>query len=655
MKVVKWVGIVFGILVLLVVGAIALLLAMFDSQRIRVELIDAVQAKTQRTLKIDGELGLFFWPNVGIEVGKTSLSEFKSPAEFAAIDKARVSVAVLPLLSKRVVVEAIELDGASVTLIKRKDGTLNIDDLTAKDAGKAAQPEQAAGPATPLQVDIASVKITNARLVWRDEQSGEATTLSGFDLGTGRIVGATATQAWSVEALNLSVAGKRGGDAVALTLSVPALALADDEARTLTLDRIAGSLELASPKMPMKSLTLPLDGQLQAELAKETAKGALSTRFDESAIALKFDVAKFSPLNLGFDLDIDRLNVDKYLPPEKPAPGGAAGAAAPASEEKIDLSALKGPNVHGALRIGQFQANKLKMTDVKAKVALAGGKLDVAPHTMKLYGGSLAGALSVNASGNAITLRENLTGIDINPLLKDLADQDLIEGHGDVRLDVATRGDTVPALKQALDGTAAVALKNGALKGINLAQSFRELKAMVSSKADAVQKAKASDQTDFSELTASFKIADGVAHNEDFAAKTPFLRLGGAGDIDIGKSRLDYVLKATVVETSGGQGGKELEHLRGVTVPVRANGPFDQLSYQIEFGKISAEGALKAKLDEKKKEVRDRPAAASRAVSRPDGGRPPGHRAWRSRTGRRRDPSRPGFPARCLPRPACHR
>ncbi|MBI4995941.1 MAG: AsmA family protein [Rhodocyclales bacterium] len=612
MKALKLAAIVLGIFVVLIVGAIVLLLAMFDSARIKSELVDAVQEKTQRTLKIDGDLGLFFWPNVGIEVGKTALSEFKSPQEFAAIDGARVSIAVLPLLTKRVVVEAIELDGASVTLIKRKDGTLNIDDLMAKDAGKAAKLAPADGPATPLQVDIAAVKVSNAKLVWRDEQRGEATTLSGFDLATGRIVGDTATQAWSVEALNLAVAGKRGAEAVALTLAIPKLALDGDAARTLTLDSIAGSVELASPRMPMKSLALPLDGQLHAELAKETAKGTLSTRFDESNIQLKFGVAKFSPLDLGFDLAIDRLNVDKYLPPEKSAAakddtptGGVAGVAGAAREEKIDLSALKALNAHGDIRVGQLQAKNLKMADIKAKIDLAGGKLDVAPHSMKLYGGSLAGTLSVNANGNAIALRENLTGVSINPLLKDLADQDLIEGHGDVRLDVTTRGATVPALKQALDGTAAVALKDGALKGINLAQSFRELKAMFSRKEDTLQKARATDQTDFSELTATFRIADGVARNDDFAAKTPFLRLGGAGDIDIGKSRLDYVLKATVVETSGGQGGKDLEHLRGVTVPVRASGPFDQLAYRIEFGRISAEGALKAKLDEKKKEVRE--------------------------------------------------
>jgi AsmA protein len=607
MKAIKLAAIALGIVFLLIVGAIALLLAVFDSARIKSELVDAVKAKTQRTLKIDGDLGLFFWPNVGIKLGKVSLSEFKSPQEFAAIDGARVSVAVMPLLSKKIVVEAVELDGASVTLIKGKEGKLNIDDLTAKESDKETTGEQATAPATPLQLDIASVKITNAKLVWRDEISGETTEISGFDFNTGHIVGDTATQAWSVDALKLAVAAKHADDGVALNLSIPKLVLAGDAARTLTLEKIEGGLDIASPKMPMKNLKLPLAGELRAELAKETAKGGLSTRFDESNIRLKFDAEKFSPLDLGFDLEIDRLNIDKYLPPEKPVSASAvtpAAAAGAAKEEKVDLSALKGIKAHGNARIGQLQAKNLKMADIKAKIGLTGGKLDVAPHSMKLYDGALTGALSVNANGNVIALRENLAGVSINPLLKDLADQDLLEGHGDVRLDVTTHGDTVSTFKQQLDGNAAVMFRDGALKGINLAQSFREMKAMLSRKEDAVQKAKSTEKTDFTELSASFKIADGVAHNDDFVAKTPFLRLGGAGDIDIGKSRIDYLLKATVVETSGGQGGKELESLRGVTIPVRASGPFDQLAYQIEFSSISVEGALKAKLDDKKKELK---------------------------------------------------
>lgn len=612
MKIAKWAGIVVGVLILLVVGAIALLLAMFDARRVKVELVDAVQAQTQRTLKIDGDLGLHFWPSVGIEVGKVSLSEFKRPEEFAGLDRARVSVAVLPLLTGNIVVEALELDGLRVTVVKHKDGTLSIDDLTGKRAAKESAPGPTAAPAAAARhLDVAGIKVRNARLAWRDEQSGDSSVLSGLDFESGRIVGDTGTQAWSVDTINLALAGKHGQDAVALTLAVPRLVLAGDEAHTLTLEKIAGSLELASPKLPMKSLSLPLDGQLSAELAREAAKGMLKTRLDDSNIALKFELAGFSPPTVGFDLAIDHLNVDKYLPPEKKAvtkvdSSPAAGTAtAPAKDDKLDLSALKALDAHGAVSIGQLQARNLKMADIKAKVALADGRLDLAPHSLKLYGGSLAGALSVSANGNAVALRENLAGVSINPLLKDLAEQDLLEGRGDVQLDVTSHGSTVSAMKEALGGKAAVMLKDGALKGINLAQSFRELKAAVSRKEDAVQKAKETDKTDFTELTASFRIKDGVARNDDLAAKTPFLRLGGAGDIDIGKSRLDYLLKATVVETSGGQDGKDLESLRGVTVPVRASGPFDQLSYQIEFGKVALEGAAKAKLDEKKKELRE--------------------------------------------------
>jgi AsmA protein len=599
MKVIKLAAIGLGVVVALVLVVVALALAAFDADRIKAEAAKAVHDKTQRTLKIDGDLGLFFWPNVGIKVGKTSLSEFQSAQEFAGIEGARVSVAVLPLLSKKIVIDAIELDGAHATLVKHKDGTLNIDDLTSKDAAKDANAGREVAGA-PIQIDVAAVKITNASLTWHDEMSGKTSTLSGLDFVTGHIVGDTGAQAYQIDNLILTLAGKSGDDGVALKLAVPKLSLTDN---ALALDKIEGAIEMASPRMPMKTLKMPLSGQLHADLKKETAKGALATRFDESNIALKFDVAKFSPLSLGFDLDIDQLNVDKYLPPDKPGDkkdGGDKG-----DEGKIDLSALKGLDVRGNVRIGQFQVSNVKATNIKLKIDAEDGKLDIAPHSMNLYEGTLTGALSVNSSGNAIALREDLAGIRINPLLKDLADQDLVEGRGDIKLNIVTRGTTVTAMKQGLDGTASVALRDGAFKGINLAQSFREMKALFSSKQDSVQQAKATDKTDFSEMTASFKIVDGVAHNDDLVMKSPFLRLGGAGDIDIGHGAMNYLAKASVVGTSGGQGAKDLEHLQGLTVPVRVTGPFDKLTYKIEFAAV-AEGALKAKVDEKKQELKQK-------------------------------------------------
>ena len=186
--------------------------------------------------------------------------------------------------------------------------------------------------------------------------------------------------------------------------------------------------------------------------------------------------------------------------------------------------------------------------------------------------------------------------------MKDALDKDVLEGRGNVALDVTTAGTSVAAMKKGLGGTASMNLRDGAIKGINLAKTFRETKAVFTTRKDAVQQAKQTEKTDFSELTGTFRISNGVACNDDLSMKSPFIRLGGAGDINIGEDRMDYLAKASVVASAGGQGGKDLDHLKGMTVPVRVSGPFDKLSYNIEFGGLVAEAA-KAKVEEKLKET----------------------------------------------------
>jgi AsmA protein len=680
MKALRIVGIVVAILLVLVAAGVAVLYALFDGEKIKGQLIDTVMEQKQRKLDIPGELKLSVWPDVSIKLGRLTLSEVGGKEEFLALDSARVAVAVMPLLSKQVKVQRVELDGLKMTLVKRKDGTLNIADLTGDAAGKEvpAKPEAGAGaPSEPLQVDIDGIGISKAQLTWRDEKSGQTTTLSNLDLDSGRVQADSGQKTLAIDDLALGAKGQTGTDSFELKLDVPGISISPDKsvgdklslttnltgsgrtlaaklvlsgvegnmktlkigklaldldakagesalkahidspvlsdlaAQTLVLEKLAGSIEVANPQMPMKQVKLPLSGRLSADLAKQSAALDLGTQFDESKIALKLKVAKFAPLALGFHLDIDRLNVDKYLPPKKTETKAVASKSAPApaaggkdaAEGKLDFSALKGHDVNGTLRIGALQVSNLKLANLNAKIKLAGGRLDVAPLTLNLYEGSAAGNLWLNAAGNQVGVKQNLTGININPLMKDLADKDLLEGRGNVALDVTSRGDTVGAMKKALAGTAALSLKDGAVKGINLAKSLRDIKGKLGAKQDETQQADAGEKTDFSELTASLKIAQGVARNDDLAMKSPFLRIAGAGDIDIGNGRMDYLAKASVVGSSTGQGGKELDQLKGLTIPVRVTGPFDALSYKLELGGL-VEEAAKAKLDEKKEELK---------------------------------------------------
>ncbi|TAK91534.1 MAG: AsmA family protein [Burkholderiaceae bacterium] len=331
--------------------------------------------------------------------------------------------------------------------------------------------------------------------------------------------------------------------------------------------------------------------------------------------SLRVDAGK-EPLAIRFDLAADTLNLDLLLPPESPtqpvatqqAAKNAEGSGKPVGEVPIDLSVLKNLDLAGQLRIAQLQVHGLKASAVSATLKAAGGQLDAAPLSAKLYDGSLSGSAQVNAHRNSYVLKQTLSNVNINPLLVDVAKKDVLEGRGNVVLDVTTNGNTVTALKKALGGNASVMLRDGALKGINLAKSLRDFKAKIG-KSSETQSANRSEKTDFSEMSASFKIANGVAHNDDLAVKSPFLRAGGNGNIDIGNSRIDYLLKATLVNTSTGQGGKDMSQVKDLTVPVHLTGPLDQMSYQIDWGSVSSDalkGALKPKLEEKKQELREK-------------------------------------------------
>ncbi|MDP3082583.1 MAG: AsmA-like C-terminal region-containing protein, partial [Rubrivivax sp.] len=161
-----------------------------------------------------------------------------------------------------------------------------------------------------------------------------------------------------------------------------------------------------------------------------------------------------------------------------------------------------------------------------------------------------------------------------------------------------TQGDSLGALRSQLAGSAAMQLRDGAVKGINLARSMRQAQAALSGRQDALSQASATEKTDFTELSASARITGGVARSDDLALKSPYLRIGGAGQFDIGRGRIDYTARATVTGSPAGQDGKALAALRGVTVPVELRGPFGAIEWKIQWSGVAA-AALQNRLQDK--------------------------------------------------------
>ncbi len=688
MKLLKWIVIAFGGVVVLFAGVLAFIAATFDPNQYKGQIADLVKEKTQRTLTIEGDIRLTLFPRLGVQLGKTRLSEFRSDQEFAGLEQMRVSLALLPLLSKQVVVDQVQLKGLRINLVKHRDGRTNFADLLGVEetATLAPAPAPPSAAAAPIKFDIDGVKVSKAAVSWKDEAAGAEYTVSDFNLETGRVApglpvkfelaaaftasepkmdvklqfagtltadpknrsfsvavltASVSAQGPQFEAgLNIKLSGvegsakalqirefvitvdaKQGDNAVKGTLSTPIAG--DFETQLFELPSLAGEFDVASPALPMKKLKVPLAGTVRADLKKQTVNADLTARFDESNIKAKVGMTDFAAPFTRFDVAIDKLNVDRYLPPTKKRAVTAEPASAPQAEQTIDFSPIKKLNLAGSLRIDELIASNVKAQNLRMDVKARGARLEVNPLSANLYQGSTNGTASVNANNNQLAIKQNLSGVSIGPLLRDAFNQDLLDGRGNVALDLTAIGNTVSAIKRSLNGTAALNLKDGALKGINLAQSLRNAKAMFTGGArNPEQAAAAGEKTDFSELSASFAIRDGVAHNDDLLAKSPFLRLTGAGDINIAEGSLNYLAKAAVVATSSGQGGKELGDLKGLTVPVRASGPFAALKYKLELGSAfsdSAKQQFEAKKEELKGKLEDQLKSRLQGAAKPAG------------------------------------
>ena len=595
MKILKWILIAVGTVVLLFAAALAFIAATFDPNQYKAQVADLVREKTQRTLVIEGDIRLMLFPKLGVRLGKTRLLEFKSEKEFAGLDDMRVSLALIPLLSRQVVVDQIQLDGLRANLVKHKDGKTNFGDLLGGE--KADVPAKPSAPAqTPIRLEVEGVRISKATLVWKDETTGADYAISDFNLKTGRVAPGVPAK------FDFGATIRANQPKTEVKLQAGGTLTADLEKQAFS---VAGmTIKLNGDAAGFTGLAVEVSGSVGADLQKQTANADLAMKVNDSNIKAKVAVADFAALRTTFDVVIDKLDVDKYLPPKKPGETKAPGG--PQPEQPIDFSPIKKLDVAGSVRIGDLTVSNIKAQNVRVDVKAKNGRLDADPLSASLYQGSVKGTASVDANSNRVAIKQTLAGISIGPLLHDAIGQDLLEGRGNVALDLAATGNLVSAMKKTLNGKASLELKEGAIKGINLAQYLRDAKALLSGgKREAERGAVAGEKTDFSELTASFDIKNGIAHNGDLLAKSPFLRLTGEGDINLPDSTVNYLAKVAAVASAAGQGGKEAADLKGLSVPVRVSGPFTALKYRIEFGSVLSDSA-KQKLEEKKEVIKDK-------------------------------------------------
>lgn len=202
-----------GVLALVVVAGVIYVTTFLDPNDLKPRLVKAVKDQAGLELALNGPLDWSFYPRLGVSVEDAEAwlpEQERDQSPFASFTRAEVGVSFTPLLSGEVEVEGVFLDGLKLALERDAQGRGNWESLlehaaTAADSGAADEalpPAKSAGVAladdtTPsvqngagsmaVNLDIASVQVTNGQIAYQDAASGLEMTLNDVALTSSNV------------------------------------------------------------------------------------------------------------------------------------------------------------------------------------------------------------------------------------------------------------------------------------------------------------------------------------------------------------------------------------------------------------------------------------------------------------------------------------
>jgi AsmA protein len=316
-----------------------------------------------------------------------------------------------------------------------------------------------------------------------------------------------------------------------------------------------------------------------------------------------------------FDLDVNAIDLDRYMGPEEKKDGkkkepaaNTKAAAAAARPTDLPLDLIRGLNLAGSLRVGRATVENLPFTDIRLPLEVKESRAHLGPTQAKLFGGGYNGDIVLDASPAraVLTVNEHAKGIDIGALMKAGFETDRVVGRGDANAALTATGNTDAALFKTLSGKIDFNVKDGAVNGMDIWYEIRRAVALFKRQA-APQASPGVPRTAFDALSGSAVLTNGVLHNDDLLADLTYLKAKGKGTLALETQAIDYRIVAEVYKLPADAAATGLADLKAAEIPVTITGTLADMKVRPDV-----EGYLKArfkkevdqKVDEKKEELK---------------------------------------------------
>ena len=629
----KWGAIVVGCLVVVIIAALLIIPMFVDVQKYKPILESKVVETTGRSFSVGDDLKLSLFPWAGVSFSDLQLGNPAGFAEkeFVKVKSFEVRVKLLPLISKEIQIKRFVMDQPQIVLVKNKNGRGNWEQPKQKQKETPAQkPAPADSPAgiggLPISaLTVGNFSITNGSALWIDHGTNTRKEVKDIslilkDVSLDRPVQLKFSAEVDKNPLTLEgTVGPVGSGfekgAVPLDLSLKALKqLAmklkgnlENPATTPGVD-IDLTVEKFSPRDIVAALgqTFPVETAdpkaldsfaLKVHIKADANRASISNGvidLDQSQLNFSATASQFSRPNLKFDLNLDKIDLDRYMPPQSDQPS-AAKAPAKGQKQKTDYTPLRRLILDGLIKIGQLTISKANIQDVYLKINAKNGVFNLDPMKLNMYKGNANGKALFNVTQDIpqSSLNLKINNVQVQPLIKDMLAKDILQGSTNADINLSMSGDEPERIKQTLNGNGYLKFNDGAIVGIDLAAMVRN----VGSAFGLAEKSSERPKTDFTELDIPYTIKNGAVNTPQSNLKSPFIRVVAAGTADLVKETLDFRVEPKAVASIKGQGAADQQG--GIMVPVVVSGTFSAPKFRPDLGAAAKQEIQKQLLQPK--------------------------------------------------------
>ncbi|EMU8998717.1 MULTISPECIES: outer membrane assembly protein AsmA [Providencia] len=571
------------ILLVVIVAGLTTLVMLVNPNDFRHYIVEQVDKKSGYQLEFNGDMRWHVWPTLSIITGPISLTAPNATTPVLSAENMRLDVELWPLISHKLSVEQIVIDGAVIRKTPESEPKIHTN---APVAPGGTAPSSSPTEKTNWLLDIEKINISNSLVIWQ-----------------------TAKDEFNLRNINLSlkksdkkqIAAKFSGNLNKNQQELIFDTRADIDLSNIN-QKISGKLTQFDYKL--SGVDLPengIEGQITSDFLYSKGKienaslSNLLIKANESSLTGNISIQLTDIPKVAIELVSDKLDLDNLLGTAADDSNstaetnnnriGVKPVISGSNTQQYDLSGLQSFTADINLAINHLVYRGMTVTDVVFEAQNQAPRFSVAKLQGKAFGGdfSLPVTLNYRSTPAYVSAKPKFNHIDLTPLLKAFNMPQKISGIISLNATLSGIGYDDYAVKNQWQGPVSFELRSAKLQGLNIPQLIQQSVSRVTNKINAPVNTGNYTEVDL------FKVAGilnkGNLNISSMQATSALVNINGQGNMNIPNETIDVNLGVNIANGWGGD-SRLVKQLQEMTIPLRIYGSWYSLQYQLDVEKL---------------------------------------------------------------------